>query len=280
MNSLKEFFIKREKSSEYVNLIWLGQAGFALKYKEKIIIIDPYLSDFLAKKYKGKIFPHVRLMDIPITPEKVNNVNFVCCTHAHSDHMDPETVSVLSTNNPNCKFIIPAAEISEATKRGIKKDQIFPINADQTIFLDKDISIKAIPASHENVKINKNGEHHFLGYILRVGDISIYHSGDCVPYEGLSEKIKNNNVDVALLPINGRDDFRLKNGIAGNFKIPEVLDLCLQAEINYLIVHHFGMFAYNTVSKQDLEELNKKSTNHLHIILPEINYLYTIVKNT
>jgi D-3-phosphoglycerate dehydrogenase len=279
LNSLESFFKNPEIKSEKIDLVWLGQAGFALRYEGKTILIDPYLSDYLSKKYNGKIFPHIRLMEIPISTEKIKNLDLVCCTHAHSDHMDPETVSVLSKNNPKCRFILPAAEINEAVNRGIKKEQIMPINANQELKIDMNINIMGIAASHETFKINNKGEHHFLGYRFSLGDLRIYHSGDCIPYEGLMEKLKDLKIDVALLPINGRDDFRLKNGIAGNFKIPEVIQLSLKAGFKLLIVHHFGMFDYNTVSDTDLKELRNKSSKSLQIIIPEINLLYSLIKN-
>lgn len=279
INSVETFLNEKESKSGGLSLVWLGQAGFAIKFNEKLIIIDPYLSNFLAKKYRGKIFSHVRLMDAPISPEKVRTVNYIFCTHAHSDHMDPETISVMSRNNPECKFVVPGAEIEEAIKRGIKKQQIVPANAGQTIKLDDKIRIKVVQASHENFKINEKGEHHFLGYIFQLGDVNIYHSGDCIPYEGLPEMLKNLNVQVALLPVNGRDEYRYSNGIAGNFEIPEVLEICKQAEIKLLVVHHFGMFAYNTVSENELTELSKKSSKTLQIIVPEPYFAYNIKTN-
>lgn len=41
---------------------WLGQAGFALRAEGCRWLVDPYLSDFLAQKYRGSEFPHDRLM--------------------------------------------------------------------------------------------------------------------------------------------------------------------------------------------------------------------------
>ena len=35
---------------EGIGLAWLGQAGFALRYENLYILLDPYLSDYLEKK--------------------------------------------------------------------------------------------------------------------------------------------------------------------------------------------------------------------------------------
>ena len=37
---------------------WLGQAGFLIRWREFRLVIDPYLSDSLATKYRGTRFPH------------------------------------------------------------------------------------------------------------------------------------------------------------------------------------------------------------------------------
>ena len=276
--SLEDFINVKVIPQNEIHLAWLGQAGFAIKFKDKLLIMDPYLSDFLSKKYKGTIFPHVRLMKIPLLPEKIRNLDYVLSSHAHSDHMDPETLTILSNNNPDCKIIVPAAEIEEAINRGAKMNQIIPTNDGKAIELEYNIRIIGVGASHEVLKINEKGEYHFLGYVFELNGIRIYHSGDCIPYDGLFEKIRELQIDLALLPINGRDEYRLSNNIAGNFKIPEVLELCKKSEIKKLIVHHFGMFAYNTVTQEELNDLREKSSPKLQIIIPEINQIYKIKK--
>ena len=277
LDSIEHFFRGQAPYSNELRLLWLGQAGFALNYSGKTMLIDPYLSDYLSKKYKGKLFPHKRLMKIPIEPVKLRNIDYVFCSHPHSDHMDPETLTTLSKINPSCKFIVPSAEIEEAIRRGVKADQLSSINVNQTLKISEKILVDAIPAAHETFKINDKNEHSFLGFVFTFNGIKLYHSGDCIPYDGLAENLKRLHVDIALLPINGRDEYRLKKGIAGNFKIQEVLDLCKQAEITHLIVHHFGMFAYNTVTEEELRYLETQSTPSLKIIIPRIKQEYKII---
>ncbi len=276
IESMEKELNEKSIGNQVIELIWLGQAGFVLKYEGKEIIIDPYLSDFLARKYAGKTFPHARLMPIPVNPDNLLHVDYIFSSHPHSDHLDPDTITPISRNNPNCKFIVPSAAFEEAISRGIDKEQIIPVNAGDSIQLTQNIKIKPIPASHETLEVNQKGEHLFLGYIFQLGDIAIYHSGDCIPYDGLTDYLKAEKIHLALLPINGRDDYRLKNGIAGNFKIPEVLDICEAAGIKNIIVHHFGMFSYNTVSDAELIDLENRSSKKLRIIIPKINWLYKI----
>ena len=55
--------------AEATALWWLGQAGFAVRYGGRSFLIDPYLSNSLAEKYKDAEFKHVRMMPAPIDPE-------------------------------------------------------------------------------------------------------------------------------------------------------------------------------------------------------------------
>ncbi|MCJ7651236.1 MAG: MBL fold metallo-hydrolase [Candidatus Lokiarchaeota archaeon] len=278
IKNLERYIENKSVPSNEVQLIWIGQAGFIFKFKDKLLVIDPYLSDALSKKYKGKLFPHIRLMEIPISPHLITNVDYIFCSHAHSDHMDPETISILSEKNNEVKIIVPAAEMEEAINRGAKIHQIVKANDGEILFLEFGIKITGVAAAHESLKVNENAEHYFLGYVFDFEGIRIYHSGDCTPYEGLIEKLKELEIDLALLPINGRDEYRLENNIAGNFKISEVIDVCKSAKIEHLIAHHFDMFAYNTVTKEELEDLRAASSSQLQIIIPEINIIYKIKK--
>lgn len=80
---------------------WLGQAGFWIDTGAHRILIDPYLSDSLARKYAGQANDHRRMMPAPIAPEALPRPDVVLVTHAHTDHMDPETLGPL-----HCAFPI------------------------------------------------------------------------------------------------------------------------------------------------------------------------------
>ena len=52
-------------------LWWLGQAGFIIKSAETCCIIDPYLSDSLAVKYRDAKLKHQRMTPIPVAPQEL-----------------------------------------------------------------------------------------------------------------------------------------------------------------------------------------------------------------
>lgn len=257
-----------------VALWWLGQAGFAVRAGSHAFLIDPYLSDSLAQKYRGQQFPHQRMMPIPVDPKALKGIDWVFCTHRHSDHMDPETIQSLA-RNPGSRFFVPCAVLDQAVAdQGLDINKTTCVNAGQTLALDAAISLNPVPAAHEQLVVNSRGEHYFLGYVFGLGDIRIYHAGDCAPYDALPEHLRNLKPDVALLPVNGRDDYRLSRNIPGNFHFEEALQLCLDCGISCMIPHHFGMFDFNTIDPRELRTKIEKMSGPVRVLLPEIGIAY------
>ena len=197
---------------------WLGQAGFLIRSGNKRVVIDPYLSNSLAKKYSGTRFPHQRMAPPPVEPQNLFPVDYIFVTHGHTDHMDPETLRPIAAANPNCTFVVPSAEKAKAADRGVPEGRLASIDANDRMRLDACLSLIAIPAAHEDLKRDAQGRHFFLGYALCVEERPVlYHSGDCIPYAGLSDRLSGLDIDLALLPINGRDSVRTRERRAWKF---------------------------------------------------------------
>jgi L-ascorbate metabolism protein UlaG (beta-lactamase superfamily) len=214
----------------------------------------------------------------PILPEDLDHVDLVLATHRHSDHMDPETLPALAKRNPDCQFILPRSERAWAGKIGIPESQTIALNDGEAFVLEDQISINGIASAHEEIRTNQKGEHHFLGYVLGLGPVRIYHSGDCTPYPGLISKIADHKIKLALLPINGRDDYRRRRSIPGNFTVDEAVDLCLRAGVGVLLGHHYGMFSFNTIEEEEAERVLRGPFLKLEGFLARLGLTYVISK--
>src|SRR5580765_2278266 len=89
-----------------LHLWWLGQSGFLLQWQGKRILIDPYLSDSLTKKYAATDKPHTRMSELVLKPWLLKNILVVTSSHNHTDHLDAETLMAVFQNNTGIKFII------------------------------------------------------------------------------------------------------------------------------------------------------------------------------
>ena len=243
-------------------MAWLGQAGFAFRFGGTRLLIDPYLSDYLERKYRGSERPHDRMMP-SAGVATFAGVDFILCTHQHGDHLDPEALPDLAARNPACRIVVPRASLEQARALGIAAAQLQGVDAGETLALNETLSLEAIPAAHETLERNERGEHRYLGYVLRAGSFAVYHSGDSIPFPELPRLITGRGIDLALLPVNGRG-----KGVAGNFTFQEAAELCRAADIPYLVPHHFGMFAFNTVDCGELETL-AEATATPRCLLPD-----------
>jgi L-ascorbate metabolism protein UlaG (beta-lactamase superfamily) len=238
-----------------IALYWLGQAGFVIDFAGSRLLIDPYLSDSLADKYRGTTYPHTRLMPAPIEPDDFGKVDFVLCTHRHTDHMDPGTLQPIAKRFPGAQFIVPAASVDEAIKRcGVDLGRLIPANVGEKIALFPDCFVSPVASAHETIDIDSQGHYEWLGYVIDAGPVRLYHSGDCVPYQGLEATLAGYAPDVALLPVNGRDAQRSGNGVPGNFTLDEAIALAKNGRAKAMIAHHYGLFDFNTISAEMIDQ--------------------------
>lgn len=254
--------VQRAKNNpDQLHLWWLGQSGYLIQWQGRHLLLDPYLSDSLTKKYAGTHKPHVRMTERLIAPERLDFVDAVASSHNHTDHLDGETLIPLLKANPNLTVIASRANVDFAAERlRVMPERLTPIRADdEPIELDP-FTFHAIPSAHETLEQDENGDHRFIGLVIQVGKWTIYHSGDCVLYDGLIERLKKWRIDLALLPINGRDPAR---GVAGNFTSEEAAQLGKEINAGLVVPCHYEMFEFNTVSPEGFVKAAEKiGQNH------------------
>ena len=107
--------------------------------------------------------------------------------------------------------------------------------------------------------------------MLTDGRSTLYHSGDCVPYPGLVDRLNPHTIDVAIMPINGRDEFRRSRGVPGNFRLDEAIEICRTQGIPNLVACHFGMFEFNTVDEKAVVAEISKITELPRCFLPRVD---------
>lgn len=239
---------KESGVTDSFDIWWLGQSGFLLQWNKKCLLLDPYLSDSLTKKYATTNKPHVRISELVIEPHLLNCIDIVASSHNHTDHLDAETLCPLLEANPEISFIIPEANRDFVAER-VKCKNDFPVglNDGKKIVL-KDFTFHGVPAAHNTIERDAKGCLKFMGYVVQFGKWSIYHSGDTLWYDNMVGILKPFSVDVAFLPINGNDPSR---GVAGNLNSEEAARLGREIGARRIIPHHYDLFAFNTADPND-----------------------------
>jgi L-ascorbate metabolism protein UlaG (beta-lactamase superfamily) len=222
---------------------WLGQSGFLLKGKSGRVLLDPYLSDSLTRKYAGTDKPHTRMTRLAISPDMLHDISVVTSSHNHTDHLDAETLTAILAMNPSAELLIPEANRAFVAER-LQRHLDWPtgISDGQSITLD-DMTFHGIPAAHNEIDRDENGRCRYLGYIVQMDGVTIYHSGDTLRYTGMAELLQSFRIDVALLPINGN---RPERRVAGNLFGDEAARLAGECGARLVVPCHYNMFEFNT----------------------------------
>jgi L-ascorbate metabolism protein UlaG (beta-lactamase superfamily) len=234
-----------EKNGRGFRLWWLGQSGFLLQWQGIHVLLDPYLSDSLTRKYSQTDKPHVRMTELVVDPAQLSFVDIATSSHNHSDHLDAETLGPILARNPSIRLVIPEANRPFVAGR-LKIAPAAPIGLDDGSSIElSGIRFSAVASAHETVEHDEHGRVKALGYVLKFGDWSLYHSGDTLRYDGMAEKLRPFAVDVALLPINGRAPERR---VPGNLSGPEAAQLAHDIGAKLVIPCHYEMFEFNTAT--------------------------------
>ncbi|MHC4681236.1 MAG: MBL fold metallo-hydrolase [Planctomycetota bacterium] len=242
----------------HLRIWWIGQEGFVLKSSSQIIYIDPYLSTYAERITRGKPNEHIRIKPAPMNPEDVTHADIVFCTHDHADHIDPEGIPIIAQRSPRACFVVP--ECARETMRGfaIDDERIHTVKGDDELRLNG-IRVCAVPAKHEEFDRDPQKGYPYLSYVIDIEGFTVFHAGDTIPYAGQVERLRRHRIDLALLPINGRDEFRRKLDFEGNFTCDEAVRLALDIDAGLTIPMHYDMFAINTA---DINEFRRIADEH------------------
>lgn len=103
----------------------------------------------------------VRLYDAPFKPEDAK-VDIVLCTHAHIDHLAPETIKGMYKNNPGTTIVAPLECAEILSSLGVADNDIQIINPGAAIDLDG-IKVEAFLTEHP-----KRGEGGSVAYLANI----------------------------------------------------------------------------------------------------------------
>jgi L-ascorbate metabolism protein UlaG (beta-lactamase superfamily) len=220
---------------------WLGQATVALRGARANVLVDPFLS------------PHPdRLVPPPFEAREVGGLDAILCTHEHWDHFDSEALPELAETSADAVIVVPEPLVDAVVALGIDPSRVVGAQPERSIELGG-LSIHPVPACH-GVETGdaytfgrelSNGLFRYLGYVVDLGGVRVYHAGDTIPFDGLEEQLRELAIDVALLPINGRDAERETQGIVGNMDAREAAYVAEAAGADVVIPIHFDMFEAN-----------------------------------
>lgn len=200
---------------------WLGHASFRVD-GSKTIYFDPFRID------EGR------------------KADIIFVSHKHYDHCSKE--DILKILKPETKIV---TEKDSAKILGldnmivVKPYDKFAING---------IEIEALPA-YNVTKPNHPKENGWLGFLVRMDNISIYHAGDT----DLIEEMRNITADVALIPVYPDSKYVMNPN--------EAAQATYYLKARVIVPMHYGVIGG---SKQEALEVREKSNPKTLVTIMDI----------
>lgn len=170
-----------------LGVFFMGQAGAVLKAPDdELLAVDLYLSDCCERYFGFK-----RLMPKLIGTADVK-FDYICATHAHYDHFDPDSVPALLAHGGKLYAASDCRE--ECDRLGIKEMEELKVGTRHTAGA---FTIEAVECDHGE------GTPYAVGLYITCGEKSVYIAGDTCFRPDIAEKMSGYKIDLMFAPING-----------------------------------------------------------------------------
>src|SRR5204862_6982413 len=127
----------------------------------------------------------------------------------------------LREHAPDLRIVIPEPLVDAVLEGGFGADNVRGVRPGDKVALDDEARARVVPAFHALAANEPFGDGdtgsgpRFVGYVLELGSIVLYHPGDTVVTSELRAAVRGLEPDIALLPINGRDFYREEQNLVG-----------------------------------------------------------------
>ena len=229
------FYSPTENS--YPEIYWLGHGGHFIKWNGLSILLDPILSTH------SLILP--RLTKIPILPKELPPIDYVLLSHMHYDHYDQNTLQQIQVLKylvipKNSEIFIPDSIKSRTELIPLKENEVYTNDKLQII------SLKTLHNGSRNHPFSS--EYRASAYLLKMGQISIYFSGDTGYGPQFGEVKEKYSPNISILPIGAYEPYFLLHNYHLNPEDAVKAGIDLGSTVT--IPTHYGTFRMSLESPQ------------------------------
>ncbi len=182
------------------HIYWIQQSAICIDTGAKTIYIDPYQI------------------------QRPDEADLVLVTHGHQDHLSPEDIAKVITDRT---LMVAPLDCADQLEKRFKR-QIISLEPGMQA-LAGGVLVKAVPAYNINKTQPHPREKKWVGYVLTVDGVSIYHAGDT----GRIPEMKDLTCDIALLPLGQRYTME---------SVEDAVQAALDVKARIAIPLHYGLY--------------------------------------
>lgn len=187
-----------------LSALWVGHATILLQMGDKVILTDPFLTDFVAQI-------QMRIQEPGIDINDLKQCDIILISHSHFDHLNFGSLEILNKKFPDAVLVFPDAlkefvpvydfKLSPLKKSDYKKKKYIG----ETKIIDG-VKVTSVAAYHWGGRYGLDGVlwdyDGYCGYIIEYGGYTVYFPGDTAYdkefYKYLGEHYE---IDLEFMPI-------------------------------------------------------------------------------
>ena len=203
-----------------MNCTWLGQAGLLFDFEGVKVMIDPYLSDSVAKvnpANKRRVAIERHFFDI--------RPDILILTHDHLDHTDPETLEVILRRWDNICVLASGNAWKRVRTYGLSHNYVMFDRG--TEWTQCDICFRAVHAQHSDDSA--------IGVMITWQGRTFYVTGDTLYHDRVIEDVLGTGLkpETVFLPV---------NGVGNNMNMIDAARFARAIKAENVVPIHFGLF--------------------------------------
>ena len=182
---------------DQLGISWIGHSSFLVQLCGRNLLIDPVFTRALILLRRQRR-PGLRIQDLP-------PIDAVLLTHAHMDHLSVGSLRRVMRHTRRLtghapEVVVPQGVGDLVDRLGFRRTT--ELSWWQSARLgDSDIEVTLTPAKHWGARLFQDTHRLYGGYVLRAGQLSVYHAGDTAYFDGFREIGQRLAPQVAMLPI-------------------------------------------------------------------------------
>lgn len=232
-----------------VRVTWIGHASFLVQFENHSIIFDPNWATWMGP-VKRQRQPGLHLDSLP-------EVDLVCVSHAHFDHMHRAALRAIQSRQG---IVVPKGSASLVRKLGFDNVNEMALWQEQTM---GDLQVIHTPSHHWGARFGHDTHRDYGGFIVQTPNKSVYHAGDSAYFEGFKEIGQRYDIDIALLPIGA---YEAPSGRDVHLNPEEALQAYLDLGAKKLIPMHYATFPLGNEEPHEPEERFLREADRLGVL--------------
>lgn len=219
---------------------WLGHASFLLHCRDRVILTDPYLTDYASPL---PLRTTKRLVPAAISIRNLPTIDTILISHNHYDHLDAPALRQLAQRFPHALVVVPLG------LRDLVREQGFSYVVELDWYDahdDAGLCITAVPAVHASRRgVGDTNRTLWCGFRVQAADFSFYFAGDTAygaVFREIGERL--GPCDLGLVPIGAYQPRLLMAPVHATPE--EAAQIGLDIQARQLIGMHWGTIRLTT----------------------------------